>query len=64
MRAAAIEKGCNDIEADFTASQARNDVVHKYDQNRNRERRPDTILPHGLSEQRNGKAKGKTESRQ
>ena len=63
------ERGChrqgrNDIEADFTASQACNNVVNKDDQNRNCERRPDTILPRRLSEQRNGKAKGKTESRQ
>ena len=54
----------NDIEADFTASQTCNNVVNKDDQNRNRERRPDTILPRRLSEQRHGKAEAKTESRQ
>lgn len=35
----------NDIEADFTTPQACNNVVNEDDQNRNRERRPDTILP-------------------
>jgi hypothetical protein len=54
----------NDIEADFTASQACNNVINKDEQNRNGERRPDTILPRRLSEQRQGKAKGKTENRQ
>ena len=54
----------DDIEAHFTASQACNNLANKDGQNRNGERRPDTILPRRLSEQRQGKAKCKTECRQ